>query len=201
VPGSSDGRLANLLGAVATGLNDEVSDAAAAAELDVRAATALVAMLDFTPSGSVNMLSQVVGLTHAGTVRLVNRLVAAGHVERSPGRDLRTVSVKLTPKGRTVARQIRRQRHTAIRAVMAGLPEDQRERLEAACELLIANLTKQRLARRASGTRPAGGALCRMCDFDACGRPVGRCPAAAAAQADQERRAGERSSSGRREER
>ena len=180
---SPPARLANLLGAAAAGLTDAVDDAAAAAgpRLDARAATALVALLDFAPSRPVRMLSQVVGLTHSGAVRLVDRLAAAGYVERGPGPDSRSVTVALTGQGRRAAERIREQRQQVISAALAGLTGPQRGQLTAACELIIANLTAQRLAQRAAGTPPAGGALCRMCDFAACGRPTGRCPAAAAA--------------------
>ena len=178
---SPDARLANLLGAVALGLTDDFG--AAAAELDRTTAAALVALLDFTPSGSVRRLSQVVGLTHAGGVRLVNRLVRAGYVARTPGEDARSISVRLTPLGRRQARQLRRHRHKTITAAMAGLTAEQRDQLTAACELLINNLTTQRLSQRARGASPSGGALCRMCDFTACGRSGGRCPAAITAAA------------------
>jgi MarR family transcriptional repressor of emrRAB len=184
-----DVRLANLLGAVATGLTDNDRQVASdVADLDGRAAAALAALLDFAPSGTVHKLSQAVGLTHAGGVRLVNRLVRAGYVERKPGGDARSISIELTSRGRSKARQIRKHRHTAITAAMAGLTEDQREHLTTACELVITNLTNQRLSQRAGGTRPAGGALCRMCDFHACGRPEGRCPAATAAAESNNRR-------------
>ncbi len=180
---SRDARLTNLLGAVATGLTDCVGEVTAVANLDARAAVALVALLDFTPAGSVHRLSQIVGLTHAGGVRLVNRLVDAGLVERTPGSDSRSISVELTSRGRSKARQIRRYRHTALAAAMAGLTAEQHHQLTTACELIISNLTNQRLLQRAGGPRPAGGALCRMCDFNACGRPRGQCPAAETAAA------------------
>src|SRR3979411_97467 len=90
---ASDARLANLLGALSTGLMDGVHEATStAAQLDEAAASALIALLDFSPRGSVRTLSQVVGLTHSGTVRLVDRLVNAGYVTRNPGRDARSRS-------------------------------------------------------------------------------------------------------------
>ncbi|MDQ2748009.1 MAG: hypothetical protein M3Y44_00510 [Actinomycetota bacterium] len=181
MPQSSDARLANLLGALATGLTDNVDACAAAAELDRTAAVALVALLDFTPSGSVQMLSQIVGLTHAGGVRLVNRLVQGEYVARTPGDDARSIRVQLTSKGRRKALQLRKHRESAITAAIAGLTEQQRDDLTRACELLITNLTDQRLTQRARDTPLPGGALCRMCDFTACGRPEGQCPAACAA--------------------
>jgi DNA-binding MarR family transcriptional regulator len=183
VGSSAEARLANLLGAAAAGLTDAIGDAAAAdPRLDTRAATALVALLDFAPSGPVRMLSQVVGLTHSGAVRLVNRLAAAGYVQRGPGTDSRSVTVALTAQGRSAAQRIREHRERVITGALAGLTGTQRGQLTAACEMIIANLTDQRLARRAAGAPPAAGALCRMCDFTACGRPGGRCPAAATAR-------------------
>ena len=67
---SRDARLANLLGAVATGLADRVADSVDTTALDSRSQMALVALLDFSPKGSVHTLSQVVGLTHSGAVRI-----------------------------------------------------------------------------------------------------------------------------------
>ena len=93
-------RLANLVGAVATGLSDAVQDAAlTAGGVDARSAAALVALLDFAPSGSVHVLSQIVGLTHSGGVRLVDRLAGAGHVQRGPGTDARSITVELYDPG------------------------------------------------------------------------------------------------------
>ncbi|MGX7681813.1 MarR family winged helix-turn-helix transcriptional regulator [Jatrophihabitans sp. DSM 45814] len=171
-------RLANLLGTVATGLSDRVSTATRqAAQLDGSAPAALIALMDFAPAGSVQVLSQILGLTHSGGVRLVDRLVAEDLVERLPGEDARSITVALTSHGREVAERVRQQRFDAIADTMTGLSDGQREALLEACEVLVANLTAQRLAQRATGESPGGGALCRMCDFTACGRRAGRCPA------------------------
>lgn len=177
---SRDARLANLLGAVATGLTDRVADAVDTEALDGRARTALVALLDFSPRGSVHTLSRVVGLTHSGAVRLVDRLEAAGYVHRGPGTDDRSVAIGLTRLGRKMADEVRNRRQDAITEAMTGLGDRQRDDLVRACEILAANLARERMDRRAAGERPTGGALCRMCDFAACGRPAGRCPAARA---------------------
>jgi len=179
---SGDARLVNLMGAVAIGLSDAtVGDIAADTALDSAAVAALVALLDLARSGSVQALSQFIGLSHSGTVRLVNRLSDAGLIRRSPGPDGRTAAVTLTRRGRTVASRIRARRRAVTAATLDGLSEQQCDQLTAICEALIANLTSARLARRDAGRRPSGGALCRMCDPVACGRPAGDCPAARAA--------------------
>jgi MarR family transcriptional regulator, negative regulator of the multidrug operon emrRAB len=176
---SRDPRLANLLGALSTGLTDVMHESTvAAADLEGAAPAALIALLDFSPDGSVHALSQVVGLTHSGAVRLVDRLVAAGYAERSPGRDARSVTVTLTAAGTVVARRVRAARHSAITRTIRQLSDSQRVALTELCESLITELAQQRLQQRAAGGTPAGGALCRMCDFTACGRDHGACPAA-----------------------
>ena len=174
-----DARLTNLLGAVATGLTDRVGAACEeAAQLSGAGPEALIVMLDFSPEGSVHMLSQAVGLTHSGAVRLVDRLVDAGWATRRPGDDARSVKISLTRRGRTVAERVRSRRNDELASALDGLTPRQRSELLNTCELVVANLTRQRLAQRAAGGLPAGGALCRMCDFAACGRPSGSCPAA-----------------------
>ncbi len=182
---ASDARLSNLLGALSTGLANSVHEATStAAQLDEVAAAALIALLDFSPRGSVRTLSQVIGLTHSGTVRLVDRLVNAGYVARMPGCDGRWRSPILTKTGATVAKRVRIARERAIARPLGKLSGVERAALAGLCERLVSALTKQRLEQRAAGFTPAGGALCRMCDFAACGRDKGTCPAAeAAAQA------------------
>lgn len=181
----SDSRLANLLAATALGLTDRLHELGSDfAGTDPAAATALVALLDFSPHGSLRRLSQALGLTHSGTVRLVDRLAEAGLVRRESGQDQRSRAVVLTKEGRATALALRARRRSAAAALLEGLTAAQRAELTRACEVLIVNITRQRLARRAAGSAPAGGALCRWCDFNDCGRPAGSCPAARAAAAE-----------------
>ena len=179
-----DARLANLLGALSTGLTDGVHEAmSTAGQLDNATAAALIALLDFSPRGSVQNLSRVIGLTHSGTVRLVDRLVDAGYVARRPGRDARSRSPVLTRTGARVAQRVRIAREGAIARPLRKLSAIECATLTELCERLVRAITKQRLDQRAAGFTPAGGALCRMCDFAACGRDKGACPAAEAAAA------------------
>ena len=50
-------------------------------------------------------------------------------------------------------------------------------------DALVGAVTVQRLEGREHGVENAGW-LCRLCDFASCGRPLGQCPAANAAQSD-----------------
>jgi DNA-binding MarR family transcriptional regulator len=149
----------------------------AAAGLDLTAATALVALLDFTPRGSVERLSRVVGVTHSGAVRIVDRLVDAGYVSRGPGADTRSRAITLTAHGAAVAEQVRAARRAAMDQLLDGLSRADQTALTALCEQLVARVTTQRMRQRAQGEPPTDGALCRLCDFSACGRPRGACPA------------------------
>jgi MarR family transcriptional repressor of emrRAB len=182
VGNSKQPRLTNLLGAAATGLTDAMEQSmVATADLDAASSAALIAMLDFTPGGTIRALSQVLGLTHSGAVRLVDRLAAAGYVERAAGPDARSRRLQLTRSGRAAARRVRAARETALALAVRGLTPAEQDALTALSERLVAQLTDLRLESRAKGRAPGGGALCRICDFTACGRAAGRCPAAATA--------------------
>lgn len=172
-------RLGNLLAALAIAVTDGLEDAFVDEGLDTKAGTALVALLDFAPEAAEQRLRLAIGLTHSGTVRLVDRLQRSGLVERAQGRDERTVAVRLTAAGRKVALRLRYRRRELTSSLLSNLTDRQRTELVPACERLISALTTRRLAMRKAGHTPSGGALCRLCDFRACGRPAGLCPSAA----------------------
>lgn len=176
-------RLANLLGAWSLAVSDRITAAtAAAAGRGGQAPGALVALDQFAEGGTIEELSAVLGLTHSATVRLLDGLAADGHVARRRGSgDRRAVAIRLTPSGRAAARRIIQARGEAVQEVLAGLTGAQRRALTAMAERLTGDLAALRLEERRAGQAPPGGWLCRLCDFAACGRPEGRCPAAARA--------------------
>src|SRR5688572_5746592 len=98
-------RDANLVGALGMVLRDALADAAELAGGESPAA-ALVALNGAAAGGTIDALAGVVGLTHSGTVRLVNRLVREGLVERRRGADQRSAALVLTPQGRRAARRV-----------------------------------------------------------------------------------------------
>jgi len=118
------------------------------------APAALVALHEFLGGSSIDQLRQVVGLTASGAVRLVDKLAEAGLVRRGLGAE----------------------------TVLAGLSSDERDALTPLLERLLEQLTAARLAEREEARTPAGGWLCRLCDFSACRRKMGACPVANAAQ-------------------
>jgi MarR family transcriptional regulator, negative regulator of the multidrug operon emrRAB len=179
---SRDSHLVNTLGAFALALADRMRDATeAAVQMTGAGPAALVALQQFLAGRTTEELSQAVGLTHSGAVRLVDRFVDAGLVDRRPGRDGRSSAIVLTASGRAAARRIGAARAAAIGAALAQLNARDRRALSPLIDTLIETLTNQRLdARIAGGESPAW--LCRLCDFGSCGRPDGECPAANAAR-------------------
>jgi DNA-binding MarR family transcriptional regulator len=178
-------RLANLLGAWSLAVSDQVTAAAAAAAgRGGQAPAALVSLDQFAEGSTIEQLSGVLGLTHSATVRLVDALVADGHAVRRRRRgDGRAVAIVLTRSGRAAAQRVTRARRRAVQDMLGGLSGAQRRALTAMAERLTGDVAALRLEQRAAGDLPAGGWLCRLCDFEACGRPAGRCPAAARADA------------------
>ena len=89
-------RDANLLGALGLALADRLAEAGPP-ELSGSAAEALVTLNGRRAGSSIDALAGIVGLSHSGTVRLADRLAAAGLVERRRGADQRSTALYLTP--------------------------------------------------------------------------------------------------------
>jgi DNA-binding MarR family transcriptional regulator len=163
-----DAHAANLLGAVALALGDRVADAAAqAAGRSPSAAAALSALDQFLDSPSIDVLAGVLGLTHSGTVRLVDRLELEGFVRREPGTDARTIAVTLTAAGRGAARRIAAARISVLEDAIEALTPQECDRLDGLLAKVAVGLMREPGATRW---------MCRMCDLAACGRSDGRCP-------------------------
>ncbi len=180
---STKARQANLLAVLALGVRDRARRAEeTAAGHGSAAPAALVALHEFLGGASIDQLRQVVGLTPSGAVRLIDKLSVIGLVQRSPGRDGRTVAVTLTPRGHEAARRVLAARHAATETLLDKLNTAEREMLTPLLERLLRELTAARLGERASAQSPPGGWLCRLCDFSGCGRDEGACPVAAFVQ-------------------
>jgi DNA-binding MarR family transcriptional regulator len=169
-------RLENLLASLSLNLAEESQTALErAAGLTGSATAALLALEEFLDDAHVGRLAGVLGLTHSGAVRLVTLLESEGLAVRRTGDDRRRVQVRLTAKGRRRAAAARVARDAVVSETTSGLAGAEADVLEA----LLAKLVGARVASRIEGRREGeGGAWwCRTCDFAACGRPEGRCPA------------------------
>jgi DNA-binding MarR family transcriptional regulator len=162
------GRAANLLGTVALAVRDRMVEAVAQRPGDSETAAAALSALDqFLAGPSIDRLSQVVGLSQSGAVRLVDRLEHDGLVRRSPGADGRTTAVSLTPAGRRAARQLERSRLQLLEATLHPLSAGERETLAALLARVVVGMMREPGATRW---------MCRLCDLSACGRAAGHCP-------------------------
>ena len=179
VPGASLDRSANLLGALALAVADAMRRATEDAAGHAAAGpAALVALDQFLDGRTMDDVRRAMGLTPSGAVRLVDRLEQDGHVRRRPGPDGRTLAIVLTPRGRGAARRIQTARLAALQSVLGELDDAEQAALVGLHERLLEGVTRQRLAARRVDDFAQQGWLCRLCDFEACGRPHGQCPAA-----------------------
>ena len=180
--GPDPARAANVLGALALVLTDRVADAVEdAAEQAESGATALSALVHvLPPDPSIDLLRQVLGLTHSGTVRLVDRLEHAGQVRRTAGRDGRSTAVRLTAAGRRSASRVTSARSAQLAGALAVLSSDEQEQLADLAGRVLAGLRRGRADRADGAGRAVERWTCRLCNTAACGRLDGRCPVAGA---------------------
>jgi DNA-binding MarR family transcriptional regulator len=136
-------RTGNLLGALSLAVTDRTSAAAGdTLGQSESAAVALSALHHFLRDPSVDLLRQVLGLTPSGTVRLVDRLQDAGYVVRRPGRDGRSVSLRLTVSGRRAAERVSAARAEVLQDALSGLEPVERDALEKIVSHMLTGLIR-----------------------------------------------------------
>lgn len=150
---------ANMLGALGLAVADRIEIAAREILNHAGETPAALVVIGYGMGPSNDRLRQVLGLSHPGTVRLTDRLVADGLVERRSGQDRRAVALFLTERGMAMREELLQGRLAAIRPLLEPLSDDERETL--------AGL----LAKVLQAMAPDDGArcnLCRLCDNRAC---------------------------------
>jgi len=175
--GESRPALANVLGALALVVTDELGRAVTAALAEdgrgsVTDAAALSALAQFLDGATVDRVHQVLGVTPSGAVRLVDRLETAGLVTRAPGPDGRSRAIRLTEAGHDRAAAV----GGARSAYLAGLVGDLSPREVEVLRGLLARVMAGVVA-----VKDGGAWTCRLCDLVACRRSEGECPAMNAA--------------------
>lgn len=163
-------RTANLLGAAVLGLFDELRSVVERQTGRSGESPAALVVLGHQPGLSNDALSRLLGLTHTGSVRLVDRLVADGLVERRASTvDRRGVALFLTPSGETARREVLEKRGALMTSLIGKLaPDDQRQLAALLAQLLQGTARDDTHKLR----------ICRLCDGEACGNcpihvPVG----------------------------
>jgi MarR family transcriptional repressor of emrRAB len=161
-------RSANLLGTVGVAVSDRIR-AAGEEELGLggSAPFALVTLSTFLADKPLDELARAFGITASAVVRLIDRLEAAGLVQRRPGPDKRRISVAVTAKGQRRATAILARRERELCELLGVLTVAEQKELTRLHEKLLEQLP----ADRSAALR-----ICRYCDVHACGHYDGRCP-------------------------
>lgn len=152
--------LANVLGALATLLSDESTASLEAKSLAESSQVALFVISKY-PGCSIEQLRGPLQLSHSGCVRLVDRVVEQGLVEREKSADGRAVSLRLTRQGRTAVIGGLERRQQPLTRLVSVLDADERDALFAIASKLL---------RTGAPTERTIGRTCRACDYKACTR-------------------------------
>jgi DNA-binding MarR family transcriptional regulator len=152
-------RTANLLGVVGLAVADRIAEAARDILHHSGETPAAVVVIGYGLGPSNEQLRRILGLSHPGSVRLVDRLVADGLAERRQGQDRRAIALYLTPHGEALREVLLKGRLAAIRPMLAPLTGAEQDALAALLHKLLANLPGSDLERCT---------LCRLCDDRVC---------------------------------
>jgi DNA-binding MarR family transcriptional regulator len=154
----------NLLGALILTLSDRIRLETEAVLGHAGEAAAALAVVAQQPGGTVEDLRRAIGRSHPATVRIVDRLVELGLVERRPSGRGPAVALTATESGLERAREVLRVRRRVVREAMPELTP-----AEAAS---LTGVLERALVRAAE--LPRGATVCRLCDKGRCRR--GDCP-------------------------
>jgi DNA-binding MarR family transcriptional regulator len=150
----------NVFGALALMISDDIIRATEKFAPEAGPAASALALLNHQPGLSIRTLSAGVGITHAGTVRLVDRLVADGLVERRDhSSDGRTKALHLTSAGEKASAAVLEARDKVIAKELAVLSPSE--------VVLLAKLSERVLRARLSDLDHAYN-VCRLCEYSAC---------------------------------
>jgi MarR family transcriptional regulator, negative regulator of the multidrug operon emrRAB len=152
-------RLANLLGVVGLAVADRIKGTAQDILNHAGETPAALVIIGYGLGPSNDQLRRILGLSHPGSVRLVDRLVADGLVERREGRDKRAVALYLTNRGAALREKLLVGRLACIRPLLMSLTETEQEALATLLHKLLSSLETTDLERCT---------LCRLCDDRVC---------------------------------
>ncbi len=161
----ADTRTANLLGALSLMMSDamtqELGDLTDICDSDCAA----LIVIGQNPGITVDRLAKIVRLSQPGAVRMINRLVEEGRVERRLGADRRARPLDLTAEGKRMVRAMLLGREKVLHAPLDALSFDERRNLEHLMEKMLQSMVTD---------ETASNTACRLCDDNAC--PEASCP-------------------------
>jgi MarR family transcriptional regulator, negative regulator of the multidrug operon emrRAB len=167
----SSARLTNLLAAFALAATDDMLTTIEAASAMIPGSAAALTTIYAFPGGSLDTLRKILRLTPSGAGRLIDRLAAAGLVERRAGSsDQRFIALYLTQRGRGFAKRVLAARRAALRRPLAALTAQERALLEPLLDKMLYAMTPG---------RERCDHICRLCEITACPQDI--CPVEIAA--------------------
>ncbi|WP_174236533.1 MarR family winged helix-turn-helix transcriptional regulator [Stutzerimonas nosocomialis] len=159
-------KIENMVGALALALSDGVLQSTQNQAPEAGPAAAAIALLGHEPGMTIERLRRALRLSHPGAVRLVDRLVAEGVVERRPSAtDRRAVALHLTEAGRANCEAVLAVRQDHIAHALETLSPIELETLGLLTEKLLRGLVRD---------LDQAYSVCRLCDPGVCTNcPVG----------------------------
>lgn len=152
-------RTTNLLGAAALAITDRLREEMQAMLNRTGETAAALIVLGYAPGLSVEILRQVLDLSHPGTVRLIDRIEEDGLVERRKAPDGRAVALHLTRKGSKLRQKLMDRRLDTLEASLKGLTSDERLVLGELLAKVLMNLPETEMAKHR---------ICRLCAVRVC---------------------------------
>ncbi len=152
-------RTANLLGVVGLAVAGRIEQTARDILHHAGETPAALVVIGYGLGPSNDELRHILGMSHPGVVRLVDRLVADRLVTRRDGRDKRTIALHLTKQGMALREELLKGRLAAIRPLLAPLTGAEQDALAGLLHKMLSGMetTDQQRCN-----------LCRLCDGRVC---------------------------------
>lgn len=152
-------RTSNLLGVLGLAVADRIGDVARDVLRRAGETPAALVVIGYGTGPSNDELRRILRLSHPGTVRLVDRLVADGLVERRKGQDKRAVALYLSDQGKTLRADLLNGRLATIKTILTPLTDAEQETLAELLHKMLSSMDTTVSDRRT---------LCRLCDNRVC---------------------------------
>ena len=151
--------IANLLGALSLAVMDRIEQGARDVIGRGGETPAALVVIGYGQGMTNDTLRRILGLSHSGAVRLVDRLVSDRLVERRRGMDGREVALHLTSAGAATRNDLMASRISAVGSLLEVLSPAETKQLGSLIRELLARLDTSELDRFT---------ICRMCDDRVC---------------------------------
>lgn len=156
----SDVPVENLVGALALGISDSFLLKANELAPEPGQAAALITLLKHEPGMTIEKLRRILGLSHPGAVRLVDRMIGQKVItKQKSGTDRRSVELYLSEEGERVCSKILTARHEKISQALTVLNEE---------ELIEYGRLTDKLLKAFVQNETHAYSVCRLCDTDVC---------------------------------